>query len=98
VFYNVPDTLEETSKHPNITAEGVARLFTLFKYWQAFVLSGIWFVLLACCYTAACMGSLPVLFFSTVWMYVPQEESQWIVIEALEQEQTSRRGRIRLER
>jgi hypothetical protein len=98
VFYSVPNVYEEILKHPKtIKAEDVARIFRILRFWQAFVFSGLWFTVLAWLFAAACMGSMLVLFFRTVWKYVPQGEKERIMTEAREWEQIRREGRIRLE-
>jgi hypothetical protein len=98
VFYSVPNVYEEILKHPKtIKAEDVARIFRILRFWQVLLFSGIWFVAPALVFAAACMGSMLVLFFRTVWKYVPQEEKERITREAREQERIRREGRIRLE-
>lgn len=87
VFYNVPNVYEEILKHPKtIKAEDVARIFRILRFWQAFMFSGFWFIILAFIFAAACMGSMSWLFLRAVWRYVPQEEKERIIREARERE------------
>lgn len=97
VFYDVPNVYKEILKHPKtIKPEDVARIFRIFRFWQAFKFSSFWFTLLAIVFATACMGSMLVLFFRTVWRYVPQEEKERITREARERE-LIREGRTRPE-
>lgn len=94
LLYNVPNVFEEELKHPKtITTEDFARIFRILKFWQAFTFSGLWFFMMAMLFAAACMGSMLILFFRTVWKSVPQEERDEILREAREQVQL-REGRI----
>jgi hypothetical protein len=87
---------QEILKHPEaITAEDIARISRILKYWQAFQFSGLWFFVVALVFAVACMGSMLVLFIRTVWKYVPQEERDEILRNAREQIQ-QREGRISL--
>jgi hypothetical protein len=98
VFYDVPNVYEDILKHPKtIEAEDVARNLRILRFWQAFVYSSIWFTCLALVFAAVCMGSMFVLFFGTVWKYVPQEKKERIAREAREREHIRREGRVRLE-
>jgi hypothetical protein len=98
VFYDVPNVYEEILKHPKtITAEDIARIFRILRVWEAFSNLGLWFFVLAVVFAAACIGSMLILFFGTVWKYVPQEEKERIMREVREREQIRREGRIRLE-
>jgi hypothetical protein len=98
VFYDVPNVHGEKLKHPKtIKVEDIARIVRILRIWQAFTFLGLWFTLLALVFAAACMGSMLVLFFKTVWKYVPQEEKERVIREALEREQIRREGQIRLE-
>jgi hypothetical protein len=98
VFYSVPNVYEDILKHPKtIKAEDVARMYRIWRIWQAFAISALWFTVLALPFAVVCMGSMLVLFFRTVWKYVPQEEKERIMRERREHEQIRREGRIRLE-
>ena len=75
LWYKVPNIYEELKKYPKIiTPDDVARLFGILWFWEVFVVSGIVFLLLAFIFVPWSIGSMAVLFFSTVWKYVPQEE------------------------
>lgn len=96
--YRVPDIGEELSKHSQtLTADDVARLFRIFWFWEAFVFSGIGFLLFAFVFVSWSVGSMAVLFISTAWKYVPPEEKERILREAHERGDFTREGRIRLE-
>jgi hypothetical protein len=99
LWYKVPNIYEELEKHPKaITPDDVARLFRILWFWEAFVFSGIGFLLLAFIFVPWSIGSMAVLFFSTTWKYVPQEEKNRIFREAQERgDFTTREGRIRLQ-
>ena len=96
--FDVPNIYEEEIKHPGtVTDEDVACVFKLLKLWQAFMFSGIGFILLSWVYTIGCMGSTAALFVGAVWKHVPEEEKRRVNVLAHQQEQIRGGGNIRLE-